>query len=126
MLRDDADPVAALALDCIALLCAADVLDFYGAWPVVVKHMPSLPHARPLVARKWVALLAHGALDAKAVPTQAAAALDLLWLAARDKDPQVVHNARSLGIGGCPRDIVGHDSVEICARYELRHGSVIG
>ena len=89
MLEDREDAVAALGIDCIALMCEADALDFYKAWPIVWHIFPTLPSERPLVAKAWVALLAHGQLDAKAFPEKAAALIDLLWIAAKDPVPQV-------------------------------------
>ena len=89
MLEDREDAVAALAIDCIALMCEADALDFYKAWPIVWHIFPTLPKERPLVAKAWVALLTHGQLDVKAFPEKAAALIDLLWIAAKDPMPQV-------------------------------------
>lgn len=88
MLGDASDAVAALGLECVILLCSADTLDFYAAWAVVQQQFPGLPRDRPLAARKWVALLGHGALDAAAEPERAAAVIDLLWLAVKDPAPQ--------------------------------------
>lgn len=43
----------AIGLDCIALLCEADVLEFYTAWRVVHRSLPRLPeHAGTAAA--WV------------------------------------------------------------------------
>ena len=84
MLNDDSDAVAALGLDSVALMCEADALDFYTAWPIICRSFPTLPRERALIAKSWVALLAHGQLDAKSFPERAAALIDLLWLAAKD------------------------------------------
>lgn len=84
MLTDEIDSVAALALESIALMCEADALDFYKAWPVVCSIFPTLPRERPTVAAQWAALLAHGQLDAKAFPERAGTLIDLLWIAAKD------------------------------------------
>ena len=50
------DPLPAVqeaALDCIALLCEDDTLDFYPAWRIVHRALPTLPgHRRPAAA--WV------------------------------------------------------------------------
>ena len=92
MLEDELDAVAALALECLALLCEADALDFYKAWPVVCKQFPTIPKDRPAVAEQWVALLGHGHLDARAYPERAAAIIDLLWLAAADPLPMVSYH----------------------------------
>ena len=89
MLNDEADEVAALGLQSIALMCEADALDFYAAWPIVCRIFPTLPRERLLVAKSWVALLAYGQLDAKAFPERAAALIDLIWLAAKDPSSQV-------------------------------------
>jgi len=53
MLGDALDGVAGMGLECISLLCEADVLDFYSAWPVVVAHFPDLPHNRPILATRF-------------------------------------------------------------------------
>lgn len=86
---DESDAIAAMGLECISLMCKADALDFYKAWPVVCHQFTDPPSERPLVAAKWVALLADGHLDAKAFPEKAQALMDLLWLAAKDPLPQV-------------------------------------
>ena len=102
MLNDKVDAVAALGLESIALMCEADALDFYKAWPIICRNFPTLPTARPVVAKHWVALLAHGQLDAKAFPDRAAALIDLLWLAAKDPSSQVlfslVYNALLISV----------------------------
>lgn len=55
-LGDPHPAVQALALDCIALLCEDDTLDFYPAWRVVHRAAPTLPaHRRPAAA--WVRAL---------------------------------------------------------------------
>ncbi|KAK9824076.1 hypothetical protein WJX72_007541 [[Myrmecia] bisecta] len=87
-MHDEEEGVAALGLECIGLLCEADALDFYAAWRVVHARCPRLP-ARPLVAREWVALLAHGGLDAAVYPDRAAAVIDLLWAATSSPVAQV-------------------------------------
>lgn len=92
MLADESEAVASVALDCIRLLCEADTLDFYGAWPVVVSALPGPQRGRLQVARRWVGLLACGALDAKAAPDQAHAVLELLWHAAEDESPLASHS----------------------------------
>jgi len=79
-LADTNPAVAAMALDGIAALCTDDALDFYAAWKVVTAAMPQPPSA-PLLAAKWVALLAAGAFDAEAHPDQLEAVMDLLWAA---------------------------------------------
>ncbi len=79
--RDEDDAVAALGLEGVGALCAADALDFYAAWRVVHAALPDLP-AAPRLAAAWVGLLAHGALDAAARPDQAAGVVSLLWAAA--------------------------------------------
>ena len=58
--------------------------------PVTVRPQrhPRLPPG-PLAAAQWLALLAHGALDALAAPEQAAALIDLLWAATQHAVPQV-------------------------------------
>ena len=96
MLADELDLVTSLALDSIALMCEADALDFYKAWPVVCKQMPTLPRDRPRVAASWVALVGHGQLDVRAHPERAATLLDLLWLASRDPSALVIPVLTSL------------------------------
>lgn len=50
----------AIALDCIQLLCEADVLEFYAAWRVVHRALPRLPeHAGAAAA--WVRFCFVGA-----------------------------------------------------------------
>lgn len=44
-----------MALRCVRELCAADVLEFYGAWRAVVACLPSLPDADSTAA-EWVGL----------------------------------------------------------------------
>ncbi len=79
--RDGDDAVAALGLEAVGALCAADALDFYGAWRVVHGALPALP-APPRLAAAWIGLLAHGGLDAAAHPEKAAGVVSLLWAAA--------------------------------------------
>lgn len=78
----------AAGLDCIALLCEADVLEFYAAWAVVHRRLPRLPE-HPAAAAAWVRLLGAGGLDAAVQPDAAAAIVDALWLAAAHESPQV-------------------------------------
>ena len=52
-LADPHPAVQEAAMDCIALLCEDDTLDFYPAWRVVHRAAPTLPaHRRPAAA--WV------------------------------------------------------------------------
>ena len=85
---DESPAVAAVGLDCIALLCEADVLEFYGAWRVVHRRLPRLPD-HPGAGAAWLRLLGGGALDAAVQPEAAAAIVDALWLAAAHEAPQV-------------------------------------
>lgn len=116
-LSDDAPAVQAAGMDCVALLCEADLLEFYAAWRVVQAVQPSLPE-HPLPAVAWVSmplvangaswrvrspppcstlappclqvrLLGSAALDAAVQPEPAAAIVDALWLAAASEEPQV-------------------------------------
>ena len=89
MLRDESDVITALALESISLMCNADALDFYKAWPVVYQSLPCPPDDRPPVMEQWVALLTYGQLDAKAYPEKAAALIQLLWTAAKDPSSAV-------------------------------------
>lgn len=59
-LSDPSPRVKAIALDAIAVMVDADVLEFFSAWAVVLQHIPTLP-TNELAARKWLALLACGA-----------------------------------------------------------------
>lgn len=52
-LADEAPAVQAAALDCVALLCEANVLEFYAAWHVVHRAAPRLPD-HPAAAAAWV------------------------------------------------------------------------
>ena len=52
-LADESPAVVAVALDCVALLCEADVLEFYAAWRVVYRSLPRLPE-HPAAAAAWV------------------------------------------------------------------------
>lgn len=56
--------------------------DFYTAWRVIRRTLPTLPQD-PSVAATWAKLLGHGALDARAEPGPAAEVLALLWEAAK-------------------------------------------
>jgi hypothetical protein len=56
--------------------------DFYTAWRVIRRTIPTLPQD-PSVAATWAELLGHGALDARAEPGPAAEVLALLWEAAK-------------------------------------------
>ncbi|KAI3425383.1 hypothetical protein D9Q98_009147 [Chlorella vulgaris] len=87
-LYDEAPAVQAAGLECVALLCEADVLEFYAAWRVVHAALPRLPE-HPAAAAAWVRLLGQGGLDAAVQPTSAAAIVDALWLAAAHEAPQV-------------------------------------
>ncbi|PRW05754.1 RST1 isoform X1 [Chlorella sorokiniana] len=87
-LADESPAVAALGLDCVAMLCEADVLEFYAAWRVVHRELPRLPE-HPAAAAAWVRLLGGGGLDAAVQPDAAAAIVDALWLAATHEAAQV-------------------------------------
>ena len=52
-LADESPAVVAAGLDCVALLCEADVLEFYAAWRVVHRALPRLPE-HPAAAAAWV------------------------------------------------------------------------
>ncbi|KAL4440636.1 hypothetical protein ABPG75_003637 [Micractinium tetrahymenae] len=91
-LCDEGPAVQAIALDCIALLCEADVLEFYAAWRLVHRQLPRLPD-HPTAAAAWVRLLGSGGLDAAVQPDAAAAIIDALWLAAGHEAAQVRRQA---------------------------------
>ncbi|GLI61002.1 hypothetical protein VaNZ11_003262, partial [Volvox africanus] len=104
-IRDpDCPAAAALALEALAVLAEEDVLDFYKAYRVVHRWHPSLP-VDPPVASCWVALLAHGSLDAEVYPNKAAAILDILWAASRHPDAEVRAAAYS-AISRYPLDLM--------------------
>ncbi len=42
-MQDEDDGIKALGLECISLMCADDTLEFYAAWRVVQRLMPTLP-----------------------------------------------------------------------------------
>lgn len=60
-----------------------------GWLQVVLAGQARLP-AGPLSAQQWLAMLAHGALDATVAPQQAASVIDLLWAATQHAVPQVL------------------------------------
>eukprot|EP00803_Ostreobium_quekettii_P000615 evm.model.scf_1920.1 EVM.evm.TU.scf_1920.1 scf_1920:1132-13661(+) len=106
---DPSEPVAALALEAIGVLCHHDVLDFYKAWTVVQRWYPRLPDGL-LLAEQWVALMAHGGLDAQSYPERAAAIHELLWAASKHPKMQV----RSMvykSLAGYPIDVL--DTLEV-------------
>ncbi|CAI7769478.1 unnamed protein product, partial [Closterium sp. NIES-53] len=74
--------VAALGLDALAALCAADAVDFFTAWKVVARSHPSLP-AHPITAARWCHLLQSAALDAAAYPDATRGIMEGLWEASR-------------------------------------------
>lgn len=126
--------VAALALDALRELCAADTIDWYSGWQVVAAAHPTLPQqpqgktdgdarGRVLLAVAWVRLLAGGAYDAAAHPGKAAAIVELLWAATEDDAPEVRADLMDLavvmGAGRAPSlclCLALHQAVSACQR----------
>eukprot|EP00854_Cymbomonas_tetramitiformis_P002639 gene2639-3405_t len=80
--------VVALGLECLTLLCAADFIDFYTAWRVVRRIIPTVPKA-PVAARQWVAFLSCGAMDARVHEEASRALVGQLWGCRDAADPSV-------------------------------------
>jgi hypothetical protein len=71
-----------------------DALDFFKAWAVVHRCLPSLPQD-PLLASRYLTLLATGARQAASEPDRQAAMVDLLWTAAQNPSQPMVCLTRS-------------------------------
>ena len=50
------------------VLFQAEALDFYPAFKIVTKEMPTRPKDSNLVAKRWLRLLKYGVEDADVVP----------------------------------------------------------
>ncbi|KAK7271652.1 hypothetical protein RJT34_27730 [Clitoria ternatea] len=73
------DPVIkALGLQSLAFLCEADVIDFYTAWDVIVKHVQSY-RDDPILAHSICLLLRWGAMDAEAYSEASKVVLQVMW-----------------------------------------------
>ncbi|EPS60883.1 hypothetical protein M569_13918, partial [Genlisea aurea] len=70
--------VQSLALQGLAHLCEADVIDFYTAWDVISKHVQNYLEDAS-VAHCLCLLLRWGAMDAEAYPDAASSVLSMLW-----------------------------------------------
>ncbi|KAK4774399.1 hypothetical protein SAY86_009334 [Trapa natans] len=70
--------IQALGLQSLAHLCEADVVDFYTAWDVIVKHMLDYSD-NPILAHSICLLLRWGAMDAEAYPESSRNVLQILW-----------------------------------------------
>ena len=77
---------AAMALDALGELCAADVIDFYTALRVlqpmgVQQRLPGVapPHTDAGLAAAWARFASHGSTDAAARPALAGPLLTHLW-----------------------------------------------
>lgn len=68
----------ALALEAIDTMCEYDALDFFPAFKVVTRHIPSLPQ-HPLVAQKWIRLIRHAGRDASKYPDAAVTFIEIIW-----------------------------------------------
>jgi len=55
-------------LETIEVLFQAEALDFYPAFKIVTKEMPTRPKDSNLVAKRWLRLLKYGVEDADVVP----------------------------------------------------------
>ncbi|XP_047314660.1 protein RST1 [Impatiens glandulifera] len=70
--------IQALGFQSLSYLCEADVIDFYSAWDVIVKHDADYL-SNPLIAHSICLLLKWGAMDAEAYPESASQVLQILW-----------------------------------------------
>ncbi|XP_023735166.1 protein RST1 isoform X1 [Lactuca sativa] len=78
--------IQALGIQSLALLCEADVIDFYTAWGVIKKYVVSYLND-PVVANSICLLLRWGAMDAEAYPENATSVLQILWEIATSRNP---------------------------------------
>ncbi|GJR02144.1 armadillo-like helical domain-containing protein, partial [Tanacetum coccineum] len=78
--------IQALGVQSLALLCEADVIDFYTAWGVISKYVMSYT-TDPAVANSICLLLRWGALDAESYPENATGVLQILWEVATSRHP---------------------------------------
>ncbi|CAH1420627.1 unnamed protein product [Lactuca virosa] len=102
--------IQALGIQSLALLCEADVIDFYTAWGVVKKYVLSYLND-PVVANSICLLLRWGAMDAEAYPENATSVLQILWEVATSRNPSqgsLWTNARE-------------SAFEALSQYEVRH-----
>ncbi|KAK9067315.1 hypothetical protein SSX86_014641 [Deinandra increscens subsp. villosa] len=102
--------IQALGIQSLSLLCEADVVDFYTAWGVIAKYLPSYS-TNPVVAKSICLLLRWGAMDAESYPESATRVLQILWEVATSN--QTCHisswaNARA-------------SAFEALTRYEVPH-----
>lgn len=70
--------IQALGVQSLALLCEADVIDFYTAWGVISKYVMSYT-THPVIANSICLLLRWGAMDAESYPENATGVLQILW-----------------------------------------------
>ncbi|CAI9283307.1 unnamed protein product [Lactuca saligna] len=102
--------IQALGIQSLALLCEADVIDFYTAWGVIKKYVLSYLND-PVVANSICLLLRWGAMDAEAYPENATSVLQILWEVATSRNPShgsLWANARE-------------SAFEALTQYEVRH-----
>lgn len=78
--------IQALGIQSLALLCEADVIDFYTAWGVIAKYVLNYS-GDPVVANSICLLLRWGAMDAEAYPENATSVLQILWEVATSTNP---------------------------------------
>ncbi|KAL4581590.1 hypothetical protein LXL04_006113 [Taraxacum kok-saghyz] len=78
--------IQALGIQSLALLCEADVIDFYTAWSVIAKYVKSYLND-PVIANSICLLLRWGAMDAEAYPENATSVLQILWEIATSRIP---------------------------------------
>ncbi|GBG74933.1 hypothetical protein CBR_g19447 [Chara braunii] len=90
--------IVALGLDALAHLCHDDAIDFYTAWRVISKTIPSLPWD-PIIAPSFCKFMRYGAMDAAAYPYLAQRVLQLLFEAASRREKfnivEVLHPVKS-------------------------------
>lgn len=78
--------IKALGVQSLALLCEADVIDFYTAWGVISKHVQSYS-TDPVVANSVCLILRWGAMDAESYSENATNLLQILWEVATSRHP---------------------------------------
>lgn len=84
---ESTDPIIqALGIQSLALLCEADVIDFYTAWGVIAKYVRHYS-TDPVLANSICLLLRWGAMDAESFPENATSVLQMLWEVATSRHP---------------------------------------
>ena len=75
----------AIGLETIEVLFQAEALDFYPAFKIVTKEMPTRPKDSNLVAKRWLRLLKYGVEDADVVPEASSLVVNALIDCALDE-----------------------------------------